>query len=544
MTPILIFLAVLILTLVVYWKKRSLAQEGRNKEIFYYFLRSSLEFLFPLTIVLFFYLGLLAVISIGWQDINLQSLIRLEEGLATIHSYTSWKLSKLMVLGLFVGIYVLGLLRLPLETRKKLYSGVEWVATWSKRAYVLFVLLCSFTLLGTQLGPVSNDLKLRIKLTRDGYADLHHQTEEALSEEVAFQLHAKTYDSFPVPYQTALKRPEEVGSRATVLQNHYAKAQSEYGVKSVKTESVLSTVEERRKAKVETEIRLDRETSTGRATVSEPEPTHLTYRKVTEAKAAITNHRQKTQGRVISFLSTVDGKKLTVQGAKVVTDLVKSGAFSHWIKTYPIAGPFIDVFFKTLDDKIKATIERTADNTARSLLQSPQTTGTMITSESSKIVSQTEIKISPETMQQAQESATKLEEELATIESAKVEVDTGIQQARNVKTEKLMAQLQSPEESVRRSAAQELSKTTDISEAKVNQLISIMRNGSRRWVTDIDRPPGHHCTDYEYTSIRYYAASALEGMKSPHVTDKIVREARTCMSNSITTTRVTDPGWI
>jgi len=544
MTPILILLAVLILTLLVYLKKRSLAQEGRGKELLYFFLKSSLEFLVPLTIVLFFYLGLLAVISFRWQDISLQSLIRLEEFLTTIHSYTKWKLSRGMVLGLFVVIYILGLLRLPLETRKKLYIGVESVGRWSKRAYVLIVLLCSFTLLGTQLGPVSDDLRLRIKLTRDGYADLRQQTEEAISEEVAFQLHTKTHDSFPAPYQTALKKPEEVGSRATDLRNHYARAQSEYSVKSPKAETVLSTVEERRNAKFETEIHLDREANVERRTTSEPEPAQLTYRKVTEAKAAIVNHRQKTQGRMISFLSTYDGKKLTVQGAKVVTDLMKKEAFSSWIKTYPIAGPFIDVFLATLDEKIKATVEQMADNATRSVLQNPENTGTTINTESAKIVSQTEIRISPEIVQKANESATRLEEELATIESAKVEVDTGIQQARNVKTEKLIAQLQSPDESVRRSAARELSRTTDISEAKVNQLISMMRNGSRNWVTSTYRPPGHHCTDYEYTSIKYYAASALEGMKSQHVTDKIVREARTCMSNSITTKRVTDPGWI
>lgn len=544
MTPILILLGVSGLTLLVYWKKRSLAEEGRDKELLYFFFKSSLEFLVPLTIVLFFYLGLLAVISIGWQDLSLQSLIWLEEWAATLHSYTKWKLSKITVLGLFVGIYILGLLRLPLNTRKKLYSGVDRVALWSKRAYVLFVLLCSLTLLGTQLGPVSDDLKLRINLTRDGYADLRQQTEEALSEEVAVLLHTKTHDSFPVPYQTALKRPEEVGSRAAVLQNHYAKAQSEYGVKSSKAETVISTVEERRKAKIETDVRLERAASTERKTVSEPELKQTTYRKVTEAKAAITNHRQKTQGRMLSFLSTVDGKKLTVQGAKVVTDFMKSGVFSSWIKTYPMAEPFVDVFFKTLDEKIKATVERMADNATRSVLQNPETIETTINSESSKIVSQTEIKISPEMMQKAHESATRLEEELATIESAKVEVDKGIEQARDVKTEKLIAQLQSPDESVRLSAVRQLSATTDISEAKVNKLIGIMRTGNRSWVTSTYRPPGHHCTDYEYTPLRYYAASALEGMKSPHVTNEIVREARTCRSNSKTTKRVTDPGWI
>lgn len=544
MTYILLLLAAVVLTLLVFWKKRSLYKEYRDEEFLYYFLRSSLEFLVPLTIVLSFYLGLLAVISMGWQDISLQSLIRLEGFLATIHSYTQWKLSKLAVLGIFVGIFVLGLLRLPLETRTNLYQRVETIYKWNKRIYVFFVLLCSFTLLGTQLGPVSDDLKLRIKLTREGYAELRKETEETLSEAVAVELHTKTHDSLPPAYQTALKQSEEIGSQASVLQHHYVSAQREYGVKSNKTEAVLVPIETRRRANLETEIRLPAHSSSKRVTAPEPEPREVTYRKVTEAKTAITEYRKKTPGRIITFLSTVDGKKLTVQGAKVVTDFMKSGALSPVLKAHPLAELFVDTFFKPMDDVMKAKIEKFADGAARSFTQNPGTIESTIKSESLKIVNETQIKISPEMAQKGDESGRALREELTKIEAAKAEVDSGIQRAKDTKVEKLFAQLQSPDESVRRSAARELSRNTDLSQSKVNQLVSIMRNGNRSWVTNRYRPPGLHCTDITHTSVKYYAASALEGMKSKFVTDQIVSEARRSMSDSVTTRRVTDPGWI
>lgn len=545
MTHILLLAAVLALTILVFTKKRRLEQAGRDKEILYYFLKSSLEFLVPFTLVLLFYLGLLIVISLAWESVSLQSLIRLEDYLATIHSYTKWKLSKGVVLILFVGVFALSLLRIPLETRKKLYSGVDWFYTWSKRAYVLFVLLCSFTLLGTQLGKPTDDLRLRIKLVRDGYAELRHETEDALSEEVVLQFHAKTRDSFPPVYQTALKRPEEIGAKATNLRSNYAAAQSEHGVKSGKAEVVLSKFEARNRSSLQTEVRLTDEAGrTPKTSVSESAPGQITFRKLNEARTSIESYRQKTRGRFISFLSTEDGKKLTVQGAKVVTDFLKSELVSSWTRRYPIAEPFLDVFFKTLDEKIKAKLESFADNATSEIIKSPANVEATINTEAAKVVNQTEVKLSPEMMQKAEQSGAQLAEELASIEAAKAEIDEGIQQSKDRRIDKLISQLQSPDKVTRETAVQGLSESSDISRVKVEKLISLMRNGRQSWVTDRTRNEGHHCTDYQYTSVKYYAASALEQMSSPHVSNELKLEARACQFTSITTKTVTDPGWI
>ena len=559
MIAILLFIAACGLTLFVLKKKRTLHEQGKDKGINYHFLKSSLEFLVPFTFVMLSYAALLAVVSLAWESISLQSLVRLEEYLETIHSYTKLKPSKAEVFGLFVGIYLLGLLRIViLDKRKQLYKATDTIYRWSKRVYVVFVLLCSFTLFGTQLGEPANGLRLRIKLTRDGYAEVYKQTQEAISEEVARQLYTKARDSFSPAHQTALKLPEKIGSEANSLGGYYAKAQKEYGVTSSKAESALSAIEAHRKAafNLKTEIQIPKDRPGESTYVAEPDPRQTTYRQIKEAKTAIENYRQSTRTKLITFLTTEDGKALTIQGAKVMTDILKSDLFSAWIKAYPIAEPILDVFIKTIDETVKAKLEKIADNATRSIIQSPDKTQTTVNNEASKLTAQTEIVISPSIVEKASQSAKQLEQELANLEAARAEIDNGLNQAKaeiinrakeaeNSKIEKLIAQLQSSDKSVRESAAKNLSDNGDkISETKVNELVNIMRHGNKEWITSRYRPPGHHCTDYEYTPTKYYAATALARMRSQYVSDEIAREARKCQSGSVRTKRVTDPGWI
>lgn len=536
------------LIIFVFKKTRSLKEQNRDKELRYHFLKSSLEFLVPFTFVMFFYVGLLAVVSMAWEFLSLQSLILMEEWLTTIHSYTRLKPSKTMVFLIFLGIYALGLVRVVLpEARKKLYADIDTFYKWTKRLYVLFVLLCSFTLLGTQLGEPSSDLRFRIKFTRDGYAEVQKQTQEAISEEVAFQLYTKVYDSFSPTYHTALKLPEKISSEANSLNGYYAKAQNEYGVASKRAESALYSIEAHRKTvtNLKTEIQIPTKGISEITNANVPDPNQLSFRKIKDSKVAIENYRQKTQTRFITFLTTEDGKRLTIQGAKVLTDMLKSELFSGWIKAYPVTEPIIDVFIKTIDETLKTKVEKTADKATRSIIQNPKNTLITVEGEASKLVAQTEIKISPAIMEKANLSGKELGQKLANLEAAKEEIGSGIKRVENKKIIELITQLNSPDAQIRKTAAQSLSKKGDIiSQEKVNELIDIMRHGNKKWTTSRTRNEGHHCTDYEYTSIRHYAATALTNMNSQYVSRDIAREAKQRQSDSITKERVTDPGWV
>jgi hypothetical protein len=69
MSNILLLVAACFVTILVFRKKHSLKEELRQDEVLYYFLKSSLEFLGPFTLALLLFVGLLLVISTGWQSI-------------------------------------------------------------------------------------------------------------------------------------------------------------------------------------------------------------------------------------------------------------------------------------------------------------------------------------------------------------------------------------------------------------------------------------------------------------------------------------------
>lgn len=551
----LVFVAACFLMVIALMKKRSLERQRRDRELRYYFVKSSLEFLVPLSIALAFYVGLWAVISLGWERLSLQSLISLEGALATIHSYlANVKLSEFVVLLGFVAIYLLGLPLLPWrkqepgvkpETREKLYAGFGQFHKWTKRLYTLFVLLCSFTLLGTQLGAPSDELKLRIKLTRDGYADLQQQAQEAVAEEVAGQLHDKVQQSFPPAYHEALKLPEKIGAQANTLRDYYAGAQREHQIKSSKAETVLAAIATRNKtvAGLPTEGRSAPATGAAPAKVDTPEQRQVSYRQINQAKTALENYRQKAGNKMLTFLNTEEGKRLAVQAPKAISDLLKSELVRSLIKAYPIAEPMVDVLADTIDEKVQAKVEKAVDNATRSLVQNPERAEAAVKSEAAAVADQTPVKQPPAAAEKAAQAGRQLQQELASVEAARAEVESGVRQAEQRKSESLIAQLKHPKESVRDSAASGLSQMGNkLSQAQVNKLVGIMRHGQQRWSKFLYRES--HCSWYEYTSVKYYAATALAGMNSPHVNQTVVSEARRSQDSSKRRERVTDPGWI
>jgi hypothetical protein len=108
---------------------------------------------------------------------------------------------------------------------------------------------------------------------------------------------------------------------------------------------------------------------------------------------------------------------------------------------------------------------------------------------------------------------------------------------------RLIVQLRSPSEEQRDNAATLLSRLgEELTEAVVEEIIKTMRYGTDNWSRYLYRRS--HCTWYERTTVKYYAAKSLVNMKSSYVTDEIVREARNKANKEKTTYRVTDPGWI
>jgi hypothetical protein len=467
---------------------------------------------------------------------SLQFLVSFENALAKIKSHFFLKLSPVQVLFCFVALYLLGVFPVFLARRKKIYDFFEkYYLPWTKRIYIALVLLTSFTLLGSQVGPPETDLQLRIQTIRDKYANVQAKTKELLSEEVALQVYAKTHDSLPPSYRNALTTPKQIHEHVDSLRDFYERVRRENGIRSSEAESLLTTSSRRNEevTKLETEIRPSTGVAETKAYLTEPDPEQISYRSVEEAETAVESFKQSRPSRVITFFESQEGKKIVLQVEKILSGGLKKEAFASVIKAWPYAEPIIDVFVSTLDDKLKASIEKVIDKVTKAIIEKPESAAQVIGENATEITSQTEIKVPQHTAEKAGQFSKQLERELAGIEVANESI-----------VGELITQLRSPTESVRMNAARSLSQLGDkISQSKADQIIDIMRHGSQTW-TESSREEGHHCTWYTYTPIRYYAANALASMKSKYVDAKVVSEAQQCQANCVTSKKVTDPGWI
>lgn len=119
----------------------------------------------------------------------------------------------------------------------------------------------------------------------------------------------------------------------------------------------------------------------------------------------------------------------------------------------------------------------------------------------------------------------------------------------------LIAHLRSPSEEHRIKASNLLVKSSNkLDKSQVNEIIELMRNGRNEWKKYLYRES--HCTWYEYTTLKYYAADTLIEMNSPDIIDEILNEAIKellkgileeaikARKNNKTKRRVTDPGWV
>jgi len=510
----------------------------------YYFAKNSLEFLIPCAIVGSLYYLVCLIASRAGDFASLQLLIRMEESLSAAKSYLSiLKLNALQVCGVFLVFYLLSLLQVPLDTRSRMSSAFARYRVVARRIYTVLLLLCSFTLFGTQLGSPTRNLNVHIKTIRDGYADLRKEAKEAVCRQVAARLHDKILDSFPPSYRDALELPGKVDAEVGSLRAWYAQARASYGVRVVSADSILAQNEQRdRIASPKTVLVLHAVADSAPESASAV-PGEMSAPKVNRAKTALEGHRSRSSSRLMTFLRVREGKEFVCKLPTILTHEFKTQAFGQLIEAYPIVEPLVDVFVRTANDELDATVGKSVDKVVNAVGQDPSQVDRVIDDEASRIVSTTNIKIPTETLEKANKAQRQLQTELKVAREARMQIDREVRHIETAMARKLIAQISSPSETTRVSAAEKLAGMgSKLSKQQVDELVRIMRNGRRKFVTSRTRI--QHCTDCEYTSVRYYAADALECMQSPYVSEKIVAEATTTKGKSQTTGRVNDPGWI
>ncbi|MCJ7457654.1 MAG: fibronectin type III domain-containing protein [candidate division Zixibacteria bacterium] len=413
-----------LLTFLFLRKKREIEKYRYKKGILYFFYKNSLDFLVPFVVVTSLYLVLALVISIvvASDSATLHFLIRVEETLAKVKSFFSiFKLNAIQALIVLFALYFLGFLRFPAEKSKKLFTLFDKYQLFVRRTYIVLVLLCSFTFFGTQLGEPTKNVSLRIKTVREGYADLCKEVQDTIAEEVAIGLYPKVHDQFPQSYQDAFELPTKIEQETNDLRDYYNSVRTEFGANDRNVEAILERGSSRTKtaSDLERELKIPEDSPKRRYYLVVTDPRQINYEKIDNAKTAISKYRNRLQSRVINLLQIEGGKKITSQIPKVFTGEVKMALFRQVIKEYPILEPVVDVFFRTLDEKLETKVEQAVDRVINTTVKSPENVEKVITEETGKIVQQKDVEIPKGALENANRASKQLKNELANIEKAR-----------------------------------------------------------------------------------------------------------------------------
>jgi hypothetical protein len=543
---IIIFVVAAILALQFAKKKRYLEARGKQKRLSYYFYDNSLNFLIPLLSVILFYIVLYGVFQVASAYVNLQWLIKLDEFFTQLKaSFKGLKPNAKQVFVAFFALYLLGQVGLPARISKKLFALVDKYKTFTKRAYMLLIFLCSFTLLGTQAGMPTDVLRLRIVTIREGYADLRDEAEEALSTEVANSLLEKVHDSFPPSYHAALALPAQTASKITVLERSYVAAQTEYEIRSSTTEEIiakgLSRIESA--SGLDTSVEVGAEAQKTAWSSTPPESTEISYTRLARAREAVRRYRDRLRAEAIVFLETEGGKKLTLQVPKIATSEFKKALFQEWIESYPILEPFVDVFVKTVDKEVETRVASGVDRLVTTAMQNPESLEQVANEEASTIVQEKAVAVPDAALARANQEIAALQKEAEEIDEALAQLEAEVQRAEVKRTNRIISELRSADEEVVRKASEQLAEMGErLSEEQVDEIVSIMRSGNTQWPRALRREG--HCTWYEYTTTEYYAGRSLLNMESQYVGQEIKAEAGRACDSGKYEEKVTDPGWI
>jgi len=494
------------------------------------FMQNSLKFLIPYVISMLLYIVFLLFVEGALNTASIEFLFKLKEAIIRIKSSLPTSTIKgIGILGIFVGLYLLSMLKMP--------SAI-------KKVYIFVVLLCSFILFIPKAGDLSPYLDENIKNIRDGYMEICNEIEPTIYKEIAVLSYGKIYESFPQSYRDSWSLIEKIKNEVDSLRHYFKNAQS-YGIGSTKAQSILDLYASREKRasglKVDFEV-----TDTAKSEPKEidyPPPSEITSLEIKKIRAAIDQYRKSLPSRIIMPLIAEDCKQLVWQTPKVLSAKDKKVDFRPCIEPYPILKPIVDAFVSSFNKELASRVAIVCDTLIRSLDKNPSSLLKSIRDEAFKIVNSRSVQISVQVLTEAERTGKRLQDEISPIQIAKTQIDHQIKRLENSTIDDLLAQLSSTNEQRRLFVSRELANRGEkLTESQVAKLINMMKVGKGRWSKYLYR--SGHCTWYEITTIRYYAAESVINMKSQYVNKKIIEEAWSVKSKNKFEEKVTDPGWI
>lgn len=187
--------------------------------------------------------------------------------------------------------------------------------------------------------------------------------------------------------------------------------------------------------------------------------------------------------------------------------------------------------------------EEAALRTAASGLKDPEKTQRSIDKEASQLSAARNLSVTKRNIAKAKVLAQEAQQDVDVYQNLRARIENEVQTVKSRQIKTLIADLKNPASDIRASAARKLSQSGDaITKGDFNTIVDIMHHGK-----DVSRKKLYresHCTWYEDTQSRYYAAEALLEMKSSYVSNQIVADARQAKAQGRSKKKVMDAGWV
>lgn len=400
-----------------------------------------------LTVVLSFYSVLSSLVDGTTNKTTLYWLEVLEDLLESFKRFAEhFKFGFRATIIMIMVVVVLDLILCSVVKSTKLLAYFKSYQRWSKRAYAIFILFCSFTFFGNQLSDQAAHLRLKTDKIRQGYIKTRQETSDLLMASVQRRLYVKVAKTFPPETQIILDYPRRLHSELGVLRQSLTEAKAAH-IANARAGEILTKYEKQEnetRGFGEDAIPYDEHASDVHSQSAKMQPEDLmdnesllaevSVQSLEEAAARVESIKP-ARWRAVSLLKLDGVRELFCQFPKSLIGAVKSKLFTSVTDTYPFLDPLVDVFTGALDKIVEEKVKSSADVLAANLLRSTENPQGFFDDEAERIVDSAQIKISRETIENMKTLAKKLEKEISEIEGANEQLTSELSERRTKDTE-------------------------------------------------------------------------------------------------------------
>ena len=280
--------------------------------------------------------------------------------------------------------------------------------------------LASFTFFGLQLGTPAEELRVRVKVIQEGYAEIAEKVESELSERVAVGLHEKIRNGFPSSYRRALAESHTVADLVGRVRQRADEARSKYGITVPAAEAAIRKAV-RAGGLGDTEQRV-RIAGTDRAAP----PADTTLEQVRKTRSTMNLHDRTGEIDLVE-----EGRrKVVLQVEKLVSERIVA-LTKPLTEAVPLLDPLLQAFVEAVDKTVQDRIGQAYDRAMQTAMREPRNLDAVLEHEARTLVEETNVEpFIDHVAEQARELAAEQRRTLSALKKGESLIDRRVERHR------------------------------------------------------------------------------------------------------------------